>query len=213
MGCGWKPTAPVDMHLLTAVEAVNGGSERASISDIPFWDGQLNRGCRLTGIGGSDNHRPTQPLDELGSVGSPTTVVYSTELSIPAILAGIRAGHVFLDLQGTHDRLLEVSAQVNQRAALAGDLLTAKNGETVKFAVRVVAASGGKLVWIEDGHEVGLDHTSTIGSNDQEFADSWLSDGRRHWVRAQVSGRDGKLWLIGNPVYVNWDSANGCEEK
>lgn len=28
-----------------------------------------------------------------------------------------------------------------------------------------------------------------------------------------VLGPDGKLWLIGNPVYVNWDSANGCEEK
>jgi len=213
LGCGWKPTAPVNMHLLTAVEAVNGGSEREGLSDIPFWDRQLNNGCRLTGIGGSDNHRPTMPLDEVGSIGSPTTVVYATELSIPAVLDGIRAGHVFLDLQGTHDRLLEVSARVNQLKTQAGDELTAKPGEIVQFEARVVAANGGKLVWIEDGREVDPDGASTIGSSDQKLTHPWLSDGQRHWLRAQVTGPDGKLWLISNPVYLNWDSGHDCEEK
>ena len=78
MGCGWTPSSKVDMHLLTAVEAVNGGSEQYGIPNIPFWDKQLNNGCRLAGIGGSDNHRPMQPLDGIGSIGSPTTVVYAT---------------------------------------------------------------------------------------------------------------------------------------
>ena len=73
MGCGWTPKSDVDMRLLTAVEAVNGGSVKSGLSDIPFWNKQLNKGCRLTGIGGSDNHRPMQPLDQQGSIGSPTT--------------------------------------------------------------------------------------------------------------------------------------------
>ena len=64
MGCGWTPATPVDMHLLTGVEAVNGGDEQHGISELPFWNKELNRGCRLTGIGGSDNHRPMQPLDQ-----------------------------------------------------------------------------------------------------------------------------------------------------
>jgi hypothetical protein len=51
MGCGWTPASEVDMHLLTAVEAVNGGSEQYGISDIPFWNNELDKGCRLTGIG------------------------------------------------------------------------------------------------------------------------------------------------------------------
>ena len=101
MGCGWTPSTPVDMRLLTGVEVVNGGEEQYGISDLPFWNKELNRGCRLTGIGGSDNHRPMQPLDQLGSIGSPTTVVYAAELSTPAILDGIRAGHVFIDVTGT----------------------------------------------------------------------------------------------------------------
>jgi hypothetical protein len=133
MGCGWTPAAPVDMRLLQAVEAVNGGSTDPAYSGIPFWERQLTLGYRLTAIGGSDNHRPTRPLDEVGSVGSPTTVVYASELSTPAILAGIRAGHVFLDLTGSRGRLLEVTASDAAGTAQMGDLLAAAKGSQVSF--------------------------------------------------------------------------------
>ena len=202
------------MHLLTGVEAVNGGSEQHGISDLPFWNKELNRGCRLTGIGGSDNHRPMIPLDQIGSIGSPTTVVYAAELSVPAILDGIRAGHVFIDLSGTHDRLLEVTAQAGDVEAHAGDALNAAQGEAVRFEAHVSGADGGKIRWVEDGHEDGQEMHSGAGSNissaDQVLPLSWTSDGRRHWFRAEVTGADGKLWLLGNPVYINWDISNPC---
>jgi hypothetical protein len=210
MGCGWTPASKVDMHLLTAVEAVNGGSEQYGIPNIPFWDQQLNGGCRLTGIGGSDNHRPMQPLDEIGSIGSPTTVVYATELSTPAILAGIRAGHVFIDLAGTRDRLLEVTARAGNQVVHAGDLLTVPAGQTVDFGVRVTAAAGGTVRWLEDGQELALKADTAIASADQSFPLNWVSDGRRHWFRAEVEGAGGKLWLLGNPIYVNWEVTNSC---
>ena len=210
MGCGWTPTFPVDMHLLTAVEAINGGSEQYSIPNIPFWDKQLNNGCRLTGIGGSDNHRPMQPLDEIGSIGSPTTVVYATELSTPAILAGIRAGHVFIDLAGTRDRLLEVTARARNQIVHAGDLLAAPAGETVDFDLHVTAAAGGTVRWLEDGQELALKTSATVSSADQSFPMAWVSDGRRHWFRAEVAGAGGKMWLLGNPIYVNWVVSNPC---
>ena len=133
MGCGWTPSKPVDLTLLTAIEAMNGGSEPYGFDDLGFWDRQLNRGCRLTGIGGSDNHRPMQPLDQIGSVGSPTTVVYAAELSTPAILDGIRAGHVFIDVAGTRDRLLEITARAGGKSAVAGDELDAASGEAVEL--------------------------------------------------------------------------------
>jgi hypothetical protein len=211
MGCGWTPASKVDMHLLTAVEAVNGGSEQYGISDIPFWNLQLNNGCRLVGIGGSDNHRPMQPLDEIGSIGSPTTVVYATELSTPAILAGIRSGHVFVDLAGTRDRLLEVTARAGNKVVHAGDILTASEGEAVDFDLRVTAAAGGTVRWLEDGQEVALKTSSAISSANQSFSLAWVSDGRRHWFRAEVVGGGGKMWLLGNPIYVNWEIANPCD--
>jgi hypothetical protein len=213
MGCGWTPDTRVDMHLLTAVEAVNGGSEQYGIPNIPFWDKQLNDGCRLTGIGGSDNHRPLQPLDEIGSIGSPTTVVYATELSTPAILSGIRTGHVFIDLAGTRDRLLEVTARAGSQVAHAGDLLTAPESQTVDFDLRVTAAPGGTVRWMEDGKEIALKTDVAVTSPDQSFSMTWISDGRRHWFRAEVMGAGGKMWLLGNPVYVNWEIANPCDNN
>jgi hypothetical protein len=213
MGCGWTPQSKVDMQLLTAVEAVNGGSEQYGIPNIPFWDKQLNVGCRLAGIGGSDNHRPMQPLDGIGSIGSPTTVVYATELSTPAIVAGIRAGHVFIDIAGTRDRLFEVTARVGDKVAHMGDFLVARDGETVNFNLHVTAAAGGNVRWIEDGHEVALKTASAVSSADQSFPMVWVSDGRRHWFRAEVAGADGKQWLLGNPVYANWEIANQCGDN
>ncbi len=211
MGCGWTPSSKVDMHLLTAVEAVNGGSEQYGIPNIPFWNKQLSAGCRLAGIGGSDNHRPMQPLDGIGSIGSPTTVVYATELSTPAILAGIRAGHVFIDIAGTRDRLLEVTARAGDTVVHMGDLLTAPEGQTVDFDVRVTAAAGGTVRWLEDGQEVALKTSAAIASANQSFTVVWVSDGRRHWFRAEVMGANGKIWLLGNPIYVNWEIANPCD--
>lgn len=212
MGCGWTPASKVDMRLLTAIEAVNGGSELSGISDIPFWNKQLDRGCRLTGIGGSDNHRPMQPLDQIGSVGSPTTVVYAAELSTPAILAGIRAGHVFIDLAGTRNRFLEVTARARDQVVHMGDLLDARRGEAVDFDLHV-AAPGGRVRWLEDGQDVPLTTGADVSSPDQTFPLSWVSDGQSHWFRAEVVGPDGKLWLLGNPVYVNWDLSNQCRDR
>ncbi|MGA7340514.1 MAG: CehA/McbA family metallohydrolase [Terracidiphilus sp.] len=214
MGCGWTPAAPVDMHLLTAVEAVNGGSQQHGLSDIPFWNRQLNNGCRLTGIGGSDNHRALQPLDQIGSIGSPTTVVYAAELSTPAILNGIRAGHVFIDVEGTKDRLLEVTAHAQDADAQAGDTLNAARGQAVQFKLRVTDAVGGIVRWIEDGETMApAGSSAAIASAGQIFSQTWTSDGRRHWFRAEVTDGQGKLWLLDNPVYVNWDDANPCNAR
>ncbi len=213
MGCGWTPATPVDMHLLTAIEAVNGGDEQHGISELAFWNRHLNEGCRLAGIGGSDNHRPVQPLNQVGSIGSPTTVIYAAELSTPAILNAVRAGHVFIDLAGTRDRLLEVAAQAGGQVAHVGDLLAAAQDEKVTFELHIVAAAGGTIHWIEDGQDMPLKEGSTISSADQKLPLLWTSDGRRHWFRAEVAGPDGKLWLLGNPIYLNWTLDNHCADR
>ena len=213
MGCGWTPATPVDMHLLTGVEAVNGGSQQHGLSDLPFWNKELNLGCRLTGIGGSDNHRPLQPLDQIGSIGSPTTVVYAADLSTPAILDGIRAGHVFIDVVGTRSRILEVSARAANQTAQAGDLLDVATGDAVQFEAHVIGAEGGKILWIEDGHELAPPTNADIYTAEQSVPFPWASDGQRHWFRIEVAAPDGKLWLIANPIYINWNVSNSCPDS
>jgi hypothetical protein len=143
LGCKWSPAIAADMRLLTAVEAVNGGNEQHGLSDLPYWNEKLNQGCWLSGIGGSDNHRPLQSLDQVGCVGSPTTVVYTADLSTPAIRDGIRAGHVFIDLAGTRDRIIEVSARAGSRTAQSGDSLDAARSDQVRFKAHVSGAAEG----------------------------------------------------------------------
>jgi hypothetical protein len=213
MGCGWTPARHVDMHLLSAVEAVNGGSQQYGLSDLPFWNKELDEGCRLTGIGGSDNHRAMQPLDQTGSIGSPTTVVYAEELSATAILDGIRAGHVFIDVAGTRDRTMELTASAKSGAAHAGDPLEAAKGETVHLSLHVTNAAGGRVRWIVDGKEMDGSGDAAIASAAQDLPLEWSSDGGRHWIRAEVTDAQGKLWLVDNPVYINWDIANACGSR
>ena len=210
LGCRWTPRIPADMRLLTAVEAVNGGSEQHALSDLPYWNEKLNQGCRLTGIGGSDNHQPLRPLDQVGSVGRPTTVVYATDLSTPSILDGIRAGHVFIDLAGTRDRIIEVSARAGGRTAHSGDSLDAPRDDPVRFEAHVTAAAGGRVRWIEDGNEIASDSNTVIDAADKMIPLLWTSDGDRHWLRVEVAGPDGKLWLIANPIFINWTVSNNC---
>lgn len=199
MGCGWTPAWPVDMHLFASIEAVNGGSELNGYNGVPFWNKQLNAGYRLSGIGGSDNHNATSPPDEFSSVGMPTTVVYAANLSTPAILAGIRAGHVFIDLTGSRDKMLTMQASAAGKTAEMGDLLNVSKGTVVEFTIHEAHADAGTVKLIEDAQAVaGLQCASGMCHW------QWTADGHRHWFRPQVDGPDGKLWLLGNPVYVDW---------
>ncbi|HJU40453.1 MAG TPA: PHP domain-containing protein, partial [Tahibacter sp.] len=63
-------------------------------------------------------------------------------------------------------------------------------------------AAGARVELIEDGKVSAIPGDRAIASNDQTLAFDWPGDGARHWRRVNVRGADGKLVLIGNPVYV-----------
>jgi len=205
MGCGWTAQPRVDMSLLQAVEVVNGMDADTPYSGIPFWESLLNAGHRLTAIGGSDNHDASQIVPGLGGgpVGLPTTVVHAEALSMPAILAGLRAGHAFVDVQGSGDRRLEFSARSGDLEVRMGDALVALVGSSVEFNIRTENVAGGRVEVVQDGRVIAPDADLSIGQLTQEVRFPWQSDGRRHWLRVNVRGADGKLWLVGNPIYVN----------
>jgi hypothetical protein len=208
MGCGWNPDPPTDLGLISAIEAVNSGSEEGPFSGVPFWQRGLSSGFRLTAVGGSDSHNALKPLDQIGSIGSPTTVVYATDLSTTSILAAIRAGHVFIDLTASKDRLLEFSVQAADQSASMGDTLSAPSGTSVAFNTHVVGVQGATLVLLKDGEPQPGMQPSTIDTTNQTVPFQWKSDGLRHWFRIDVRGPDGKLWLLGNPIYLNWPAPN-----
>ena len=207
MGCGWTAKPPIDMSLVQAIEIVNGIDAGTPFSGVPLWEKQIAKGYRLVGIGGSDNHDASQDAVGLGSnpVGHPITVVHAQALSMRAILDGVRAGHVFVDTEGSRDRLLEMSAQSGDRHAVMGDAIDVAADATMHVDIHVAHAAGAKLVVFLDGKPYAPSVDTALGSADQHVGFDWHSDGRRHWLRAEVRSAAGVPLLIGNPLYINAD--------
>jgi hypothetical protein len=109
MGCRWEAPTNVDRNLFVSFEVINGG--RIMFSSVKYWEAQLRDGHRLAGVGGSDSHNATSSPGPPGSIGWPTTVVEAEELSVPAILNGIRAGRTFVDLTASHDKVVDFEAE------------------------------------------------------------------------------------------------------
>jgi hypothetical protein len=199
MGCGWT-VADTDFGRIQAVEIVNGGRAEGQYSGIPFWEALLNRGFKITAVGGSDNHDADKPLDQPGSVGYPETVVHAQSLAQHAVLDAIRAGHVYLDLAGSRNRLLEYTASTSERTAEMGDILRAERGNTVQLSVHTANVLGDSLELAEDGRPLAQKTIDESGANSFD----WASDGARHWLFFTVRSAAGELLLIGNPIFVNF---------
>jgi hypothetical protein len=196
-GCGWGPPGPVDLTKFSAVEIVNANRVMS-----PFWDEQIAKGFRLTGVGGSDNHEAPKTDDIPSAIGHPTTVVQAKELSVAGILDGIRAGHVFVDVTGSRNRVLEVEAHTAEATAHMGDAIAAKGGTVIVLRVHVSGCRSASVQTIVDGKP--LDASIPLADDDQTVETRWASDGNRHWIRFTVVDADGKTKLLGNPVYVNF---------
>jgi hypothetical protein len=203
MGCGW--TVPnTDFSRVNAIEVVNGNSREGPNSGIPLWQDELNKGFRLTGLGGSDNHDADLPPDARSAVGRPTTVIYAQVLSEHAILDAIRAGHVFIDVEGTKDRTIEFEAKTDSSTASMGDSMNAPAGQQVRFTVRMMALQGSNLEIIQDGKSTDLIDKSASSKVEETRGFHYVSDGQRHWFRVNVRSADGSLLVVGNPIYLNF---------
>lgn len=203
MGCGWTPKESVDPHLIHSIEAVNGGAEEGQYSGIGFWEKYLNQGYRITAIGGSDNHNAQIPAAGKSAIGSPTTVIYANDLSVTSILDGIRKGHVFIDLSASHDRFLEASAEDGNQRATVGDALRAPAGSTIRISAHILSCQGNQLRFLLDGRPIASLNAS-ITQPDQTIALTLPADGKRHWLRPDIITPEGKLILLGNPIYLNY---------
>lgn len=202
MGCGWSPEPAADLSLVQAIEVVNGYDVESPRAGIPFWHEQLQKGLRLTAIGGSDTHDVTSKskFPPPGRVGVPTTVIHARELSVAGIIDGIRAGNVFLDTAGTRDRKLELTATFRQATAVMGGQLSVPARQSATFAVRVEQMSGGTIEVIRDGVVI---RRTPIDAASHASTFKQTSDGMRHWIRVDVRDAEGKLALVGNPIYLN----------
>lgn len=201
MGCGWDP-ATFDFTTADGVEVVNGGGMRqagdASLA-LGFWRGLLDKGLHPTAVGGSDNHNADMPVDQSGSVGSPATVVYAASLSERAILDGIKAGHVFVQVRGG-DASLKV--ELTAGSAMMGDHIPLAAGERKDVSLHVTGAEGGHVEILSDGVAVPDEIARAPLSKDDRRSFTWRGDGKHHWLAVLIHDKDGKAVLLSNPLYA-----------
>lgn len=203
MGCGW--TVPdTNFSRVTAIEVINGGTADGPRSGITLWQQQLNNGFRLTGLGGSDNHDSDLKTGTYSAIGHPTTVIHAANLSENAILDAIRAGHVFVDAEGSKDRAIEFTAKTATSTASMGDDLQVPAGQQVHFTLKMIALAGSHPEIILDGQPTTLLSTSPAEQNEETRNFDYQSDGKRHWLRVNVRSQSGAMLIVGNPVYLNF---------
>lgn len=147
IGCAWRQKLARDQ--IDAVEIETGGYSQAGIiflePSIRFWETVLQTKPHTPAIGGSDDHRGGASTDPADSpIGSPTTLVFATELSAAGILDGIRAGHTVVKTQGPEDPMVELSSGT----AIVGDTV---HGDKVTLKAVVTGGSGQKLRLVKNG--------------------------------------------------------------
>lgn len=211
LGCGWA-ARDTDFAQVDAIEVVNGGStletpgdrEAAVRKQLRYWEALLDQGYRLVGVAGSDNHdalqyRGNSPIGAQAAVGSLATVVRADDLSQGAILRGLRSGRVFVDLGEGRGRVLDLTARRGQAGAAMGGMLP-RAGGAITATAHVEGVAGGRLALTVDGvarsvaspdiRAASADVTMRVGSK------------VKRWFRVDVLHPDGRLWVIGNPIYV-----------
>ncbi|HYO53455.1 CehA/McbA family metallohydrolase [Archangium sp.] len=147
IGCAWQLVVPPGG--VDAIEVANGGWEKMgrffSEGAMGYWDWLVSQGHHTAALGGSDDHRAGVDLNFTQSaIGNPTTLVYARELSVAALLEGIRDGRTVVKLQGPDDPMVELTSNV----VPTGDTVLAQN---TRLSARVTGARGHQVRFVHNG--------------------------------------------------------------
>lgn len=152
IGCAWDHA--IDPNTIHAVEIATTGLDQAGAlfdgQAIEFWDDLCDQGAHLAAIGGSDDHRAGVDLGTFQSpIGDPTTMVFASELSVAAILEGVRTSRTVVKLQGPDDPMVAFEPAL----AAFGDTVWADG--PVDYAVTVTGGDGFTVHVVQDGVAIG----------------------------------------------------------
>lgn len=144
IGCAWRhPLSPGDVD---AVELATAGAGALFIErTLAWWDALCAAGGHVAAVGGSDDHTAGERLGPFGApIGTPTTYVYAEELSVAALLDGIRRGRTVVKLLGPTDPMAELTTE----PALDGDTVRATRAT---LRARITGGAGLSARWVVDG--------------------------------------------------------------
>ena len=176
------------------------------------WDLFLTRGLRLTGVGSSDSHHPTQ--EGPWKLGRVRTWVYADSLSQIDILRALKRGHAYVGIEGAR---MDFHAVCAGRIAHMGDTLALAAGETARFELDLAAHPRGNLFLYADGMILDTIYYDQAGSDQYifELPASWIQKSGLSYVRIEfhemtepprfygMAYRDYRsARLISNPIWL-----------
>ena len=193
MGCGWRHLDKDTMRRINGIEVVNKDRVEGPLAGWPVWAKMLNDGFRLTAVGGSDDHTADDPRD--GMVGIPSTVIYASELSEPALLEGLRNGRAYVRVRGPGGPALELQASSADVGWKMGDTIP-NSVSHITLSARLTRARGQTLQWIHNGTIQAMARLTGVQSATLA-TDAKAGD----WFSVVVRDSNGPT-LFGNAIYV-----------
>ena len=203
LGWGWA-YPETDWSGVDFFEVVNGPS--IVFGSIPnplnrlailWWESLLDKGHRITAIGGSDDHAAGQGSgDTYAPIGMPTTVVFAEELSAEALFNAISAGHVYILAAGPDGPVIDFTASAGGDAAIPGDTIS---GGEFEFRVEIAGALGMTLHFWKDG--LPWPRHGPVGIDTDPFVYGFhLNPARDGRIRLEL--KDGPyLAALTNPIF------------
>ena len=131
-------------------------------------------------------------------------MIHAQNLSERAVLEGIKAGHVFIDTEGTTDRGIEFEARTDLDTASMGDSIHAAAQQKVHFSIKMAVLQGAHIEVIEDGRSTRLIDQVPCAEAAATKGFDYVSDGQRHWFRINIRSTSDSLLIVGNPIYLNF---------
>lgn len=156
LGCAWAHA--LDPESIDAIEIVTGGYAPAGglffDDNVALWESWLAAGARVAPVGGSDDHRAGVDLGPTDSpIGSPTTLIWASELSVTGLTAGLSAGRTVVKLQGPDDPMLELWPASGDPGGDPDD--------RAPLVATVAGGAGARLEWWVDGAVARVDDVTS----------------------------------------------------
>jgi hypothetical protein len=182
-----------------AIEVWNGRWNLDDEVSLRIWHRLLRQGRRVVAVGGSDSHGAQQ------RVGLPQTVVYASDVSAPALVAGLRCGRSYVAESSavTVELTASCAAGDHPQAAGPGQTLLLPPGAPVTVTAAVTGAPDTSLALITAAGRV--ERVPIDGSGAGRLR--WSAPGAQvGFVRAEVRrpARHGFAPMVAltNPVWL-----------
>jgi hypothetical protein len=180
-----------------ALEVWNGRWNLDDEVSLRIWHRLLRDGRRVVAVGGSDSHAEHQP------VGSPQTVVHARELSVQALIDGLRWGRSYIARSRSVTVELTASDSASLEVAGPGQMLGVPPGRPVTVTAMVTGAAGTTAALITAAGCVGR---VTVGGSARTMlrweVDAATARFARLEVREALRRPLGGMVALTNPVWL-----------